>query len=63
MGHVTANDLPKSSLLYQQPAGLGPDNFGDGSAKPRPLLEAPLRARFEALFDPRVLAFSHPAWH
>lgn len=51
MGSVRATDLPHSSLLFQQPAGIKPDDFVDCYAKPSdcPLDEAAERAfRFPA---------------
>lgn len=52
MGQITATELPKSSLLFQQPAGLQADDFVDCYAKPstRPLDQAAARA------------FTFPAW-
>lgn len=52
MGKVTATELPRSSLLFQQPAGLRADDFVDCYVKPstRPLDEAAARA------------FTFPAW-
>lgn len=52
MGKVIATDLPKSSLLFQQPAGIRADDFVDCYAKSsnRPLEEAAARA------------FKFPAW-
>lgn len=52
MGSVRATDLPPSSLLFQQPAGIQPDDFVDCYTKPSalPLDEAAERA------------FRFPAW-
>jgi len=52
MGLVTATDLPKSSLLFQQPAGLRADDFVDCYVKPS------IRSVDEAA----ARAFTFPAW-
>jgi hypothetical protein len=52
MGRVTACDLPRSSLLFQQPAGLRPDDFMDCYAKPSSRSVDQAAAR----------AFTFPAW-